>query len=285
MEDWVNAAVMTPGKARRMRRVIDPSGHAVILPLDIVVPVGPFAGAQDTGALIDMAGTVGVDAVILRWGEAKRFVDRLCGSVGLIARVSGATGLHDHDRPPVLLNTVLASVSIGADAVCIDVELGGDRENESLAALARLCEDAEALGVVVLAEVHVAPAPAPGGTSEVEALAWATRAAREAGADLAKVSYLGSTEAMARVCELAGIPIVVAGGAPREPREALQAADEALRGGAAGTAFGRNVIGHPSPPDMQRAVIDLVRGRDTLGDILARLEAATPAMRDGEALR
>ncbi len=268
-----------------MQRVVDPSGHAVILPLDIVMPVGPFAGAQDTGALVDMAGAAGVDAVILRWGEAKRFADRLSGSVGLIVRVSGATGLHDIDRPPVVLNTVLASVSIGADAVCVDVELGGDRENESLAALARLCEDAEALGIVVLAEVHVPPAPSSGGTTEVEALAWATRAAREAGADLAKVSYRGSAEAMARICELAGIPIVIAGGAPGDPREVLKAVDDALRGGVAGTAFGRNVIGHPSPLEMQRAVIDLVRGHDTLGDILTRLGAATPAMQADEALR
>lgn len=277
--------VTNPGKTRRMQRVIDSSGHTVILPLDIVVPVGPFDGAQDTGALVDMAGAVGVDAVILRWGEAKRFVDRLSGEVGLIVRVSGSTGLHDADRQPVVLNTVLASLSIGADAVCVDVELGGDGENESLAALARICEEAETLGVVVLAEVHVPPAPAPSGTSRAEALAWGTRTAREAGADLVKVSYPGSAEAVATICELAGIPIVIAGGAPRDPREALQAADDALRGGAAGTAFGRNVIGHPSPAEMQRALIDLVRGRDTLGDILARLGTAAPALQDGEALR
>jgi DhnA family fructose-bisphosphate aldolase class Ia len=268
-----------------MQCVMDPSGHTVILPLDIVVPVGPFDGAQDTGALIDMASAVGVDAVILRWGEAKRFVDRLSGTVGLIVRVSGSTSLHNIDRPPVVLNTVLASVSIGADAVCVDVELGGERENESLAALARVCEDAEALGVVVLAELHVPPAPASGGTSRADALAWGARTAREVGADLVKVSDLGSAEAVTTICELAGIPIVIAGGAPRDPREALQAVHDSLRAGAAGTAFGRNVMGHPSPIDMQRAVIDLVRGRDTLGDILARLGTAAPALQDGEALR
>ncbi len=263
--------------------MIDPSGRTVVLPLDIVVPVGRFDGAQDTGALVDMAGAVGVDAVILRWGEAKRFADRLAGSVGLIVRVSGATGLHDADRPPTLLHTVQASVSIGADAVCIDVELGGDREAESLAALARVCEEAEALGIVVLAEVHVPP-PVAGEISRTEALAWGARTAREAGADLVKVSYPGSAPAVAAICELAGIPVVIAGGAPRDARELLQVADEALRAGAAGTAFGRNVMGHPSPADMQRAVIDLVRGRDTLGDILARLGTATP-VQDGGALR
>ncbi len=278
-------AMTNPGKTRRMQRLLDPSGHTVILPLDIVVPVGPFDGAQDTGALIDMAGKVGVDAVILRWGEAKRFADRLSRPVGLIVRVSGSTGLNSGDRPPVVLHTVQASASIGADAVCIDVVLGGDREADSLAALARVCEDADSLGLVVIAEVHVPPTTTSGATGLESALAWGSRTVREVGADLVKVSYPGSAEAVATICELAGIPIVIAGGSPRDPREVLQAADEALRGGAAGTAFGRNVIGHCSPIDMQRAVIDLVRGRDTLGDILSRLGTATPAIQDDGPLR
>ena len=75
------------------------------------------------------------------------------------------------------------------------------------------------------------------------------------------------------LCELAEIPVVIAGGAQRDPHEALQAVDAALRGGAAGTAYGRNVIGHEAPAEMQRAVVDLVHGRDTLGDIYARLQS------------
>ena len=263
---------MSAGKSRRLRRLIDSSGRIVILPLDIVVPVGPFRGANDTGALIDMAGEAAVSAVILRWGEAKRYAGRLDPAVGLIVRLSGATGLTDFDPPQAAVNSVLASVKIGADAVCVDLELGVQRETESTRAFARICEEAEALGVVVLAEVHV---PRPGPDAEIghaDALAWGARTARELGADLVKVAYPGSADAVATICDLAEIPVVVAGGALRDPHEALQAADAALRGGAAGTAYGRNVIGHDAPGEMQRAVIDLVRGRETLGDIYARLQ-------------
>ncbi len=262
---------LNAGKSRRLARLLDGSGRIVILPLDIVVPVGPFQGANDTGALIDMACDAGVSAVILRWGEAKRYAGRIDPAVGLIVRLSGATGLND-DPPQVAVNTVLASVKIGADAVCVDLELGVDRESESTRAFARICEEAEALGMVVLAEVHV---PRPGPEAEIthaDALAWGARTARELGADLVKVTYPGSADAVTRICELAGIPVVIAGGEVRDPQEALGAADAALRGGAAGTAYARNVIGHDTPADMQRAVIDLVRGRETLGDIYARLE-------------
>jgi DhnA family fructose-bisphosphate aldolase class Ia len=263
---------MNAGKSRRMARLIGSSGRTVILPLDIVVPVGPFPGAHNTGALIDMACEAEVDAVILRWGEAKRFAGRVDPAVGLIVRLSGATGLSDGDPPQAVVNTVLASVKIGADAVCVDLELGVDREAESTRAFASVCEEADALGVVVLAEVHV---PRTGAESEIthaEAVAWGARTARELGADLVKVAYPGSSEAVATVCELAEIPIVIAGGSLRDPHEALQAVDAALRGGAAGTAYARNVIGHDAPADMQRALVDLVRGRETLGDIYARLQ-------------
>jgi DhnA family fructose-bisphosphate aldolase class Ia len=253
--------------------LFDRSGRTVILPLDIIVPVGPFEGAGDTSALLDMASTAGVNALILRWGEAKRHADRIDPSVGLIVRVSGSTGLHEGNRRQALLTSVEACATIGGDAVCIDVELGGDDEIDSLQSLARVCEEAERLGLVVLAEVAVAETPSSDGNAPVaRAVAWAVRTAQEAGADFVKVAYPGSASAVAVVCELADIPVVVAGGAPRRPADALRIADDALRGGAAGTAFGRNVIGHESPLDMQEALVDLVRGQATLAEVCGRLE-------------
>lgn len=277
---------MNVGKSRRLRRIIDQSGRTVILPLDIVMPVGPFPGAEDTRALIDMAGEVGVSAVILRWGEAKRYAGRLDPAVGLIVRLTGATGLPDSPGRLTAVNTVEASLTIGADAVCIDLELGDDRESESMAAFGRVCEEAEALGVAVLAEVHVPALDPDAGISRSDALAWGARTARELGGDLVKLSHPGSDDGMARICGLAEIPIVIAGGGLRDPHEALRTADEALRGGASGTAFGRNVMGHRAPAEMQRAVIDLVRGRETLGDIYAALQtgaASRNAMEEAEA--
>lgn len=259
---------LNAGKTRRMNRLFDRSGRTVILPLDIVVPVGPFEGAEDTGALVDMGCSVGVDAVLMRWGEAKRYADRIARGVGLIVRLSGSTGLDDGSRWPALLHSVEGSLALGGDAVCIDVEVGGAHEEESLRSLAQVCEEAERLGTVVLAEVHMGAA---GTGSLTEGLAWGARTAQETGADLVKVAFPGSAEAVARICELAQIPVVTAGGDPRQPLEVLRAVDEAMRGGAAGTAVGRNVIGHSSPAMMQQAVVDLVRGNASLGDVRERM--------------
>ena len=108
---------LNAGKTRRMKRLFDETGRTVILPLDIVVPVGRFEGAQDAGALLDMASAMGVKAVLLRWGEAKRYADRIDPGVGLVVRISGSTGVNNDDRWPVQLNSVQASAAIGGDAV------------------------------------------------------------------------------------------------------------------------------------------------------------------------
>jgi DhnA family fructose-bisphosphate aldolase class Ia len=267
---------MNAGKTRRMGRLVNHAGRTVILPLDIVVPVGRFDGGENTGALVDMGCASGVDAVLLRWGEAKRYADRITPQTGLIVRVSGSTGLNDGSRWPALLNSVEASLAIGGDAVGIDVEIGGDHEVGSLRALAGVCEEAERLGVVVLAEIHVAAASPEQRTDPIESLAWGARTVQELGADLVKLQSPGPAEAMAQICELTQIPVVMAGGDQRDPPELLRAVDEALRGGAAGTAIGRNVIGHRSPAAMQQAIVDLVRADRSLDQTLTRLLSSVP---------
>jgi DhnA family fructose-bisphosphate aldolase class Ia len=269
---------MNAGKTRRMGRLFDAAGHTVILPLDIVVPVGRFEGAENTGTLLDIGCAAGVDAVLLRWGEAKRYIDRITPDVGLIVRVSGSTGLNDGSRWPVLLHSVEASLALGGDAVCIDVEVGGVHEEESLRSLAKVCEQAEQLGIVVLAEVHMgAAAGTETATRRTDGLAWGARTVQEMGADLVKVAFPGSVEAVAEICALAQIPVVMAGGDQREPDDVLRAVDEAMRGGAAGTAVGRNVIGHRSPSAMQQAIVDVVRAHRSLDDARKRLLSSVPA--------
>jgi DhnA family fructose-bisphosphate aldolase class Ia len=263
---------LSPGKARRLRRLFDETGHTVMLPLDIIMPCGIFRGAEDTGKLVDMGCAAGVDAVILRWGEAKRFADRIDPDVALVVRLSGSTGLRDDSRSPVVLNGVEASVMIGGDAVCVDVTMGDDREQESLRMLAHVCEEAERLGMAVVAEVNIPGLGGPDSDSgPAVALAWAARTVQELGADLVKVQHPGSAAGVRQICELVDIPVVTAGGEPRDPATVLRAIDEAIKGGAAGTAVSRNVIGHQSPPEMQGAVIDLVRGRAVLDEVLHRL--------------
>src|SRR5207253_5204890 len=85
------ATAASAGKLRRLARIFDrEDGRTVILPLDGVLVVGCFAGAEDLEPLVAGASAAGVDAVMLRYGEARRLADSLDPATGLIVRLSGA---------------------------------------------------------------------------------------------------------------------------------------------------------------------------------------------------
>jgi fructose-bisphosphate aldolase, class I len=259
------------GKARRLARIVRrTTGRAVILPLDLIVPLGPVPGAENTAALIKMGEAAGIDAVLLRWGEAKRVAPLLSPDTGLLVRLTAGSAAGGTVPFEALVHSVDASISIGADGVCVDFKLGSDREDRMLAAVGEVCERAERAGLVVL--VESVPIDATGQVfTDPEHIGWAARTAQELGADMVKVPNPGSTEAMRAIVRQCQIPIIVAGGTHAEPAALLATIDEALAGGAAGTAIGRNVICHDRPVVMQRAIVDLVHSGASLDAVLRDL--------------
>lgn len=248
----------SPGRDRRLRRLQRrPTGRIVILPLDLVVPLGPVDGAEDQRHLVEMAGEVGVDAVLLRWGEARRLAAELAPEIGLIVRLTGSTFTDPAGAYDELLNTVEASLAIGADAVCVDLKLGGPRELEMMRNVSRTCEGCAHLGVVCLVEAWALDGVSAG-LGRAHPTAWAARVAQELGADIVKVANPGSVDGMSEVTAQCQVPVVVAGGSQTTVAGLFHSIESALKGGAAGTAIGRNVTSNPDPYAMQRAILEMV---------------------------
>ncbi len=207
--------------------------------------------------MVQMAGASGVDAVLLRWGEARRLAPELQPEIGLIVRLTGATFTDHRGEYDALLHSVEASAAIGADAVCVDLKLGGERELEMMTNVSRVCEACERMGMVCLVEAWPLGATAAELT-ERQRIPWAARVAQELGADLVKVPNPGSAEAMADVIEQCQVPVVVAGGSRMPLLDVFRSIEAALQGGAAGTAIGRNVTSSADPLATQRAILAMV---------------------------
>lgn len=245
------------GRARRMARIRrQSSGRMAILPLDLTMPLGPIPGGEDLRPLIQMAGALGVDGVILRWGEARRLAGELSPEVGLIVRLSGSTAAASPGFDG-LLHSVEASLAIGGDAVCVDFQLGHAREYEMMRNVAAVCESCERLGAVCL--VEAVPVDEPGG-SQVDRIAWAARVAQELGADIVKVPYPGSGDAVSEVIRQCQVSVIMAGGPKITTEDLLNRIECALEAGASGTAISRNVICSPDPYAVQGAILEMVHG-------------------------
>ncbi|WP_328996088.1 hypothetical protein OG394_15690 [Kribbella sp. NBC_01245] len=81
------------------------------------------------------------------------------------------------------------------------------------------------------------------------------RQAAELGADLIKADPTDDVNQYYQVVEAAGVPVLVRGGGRVADAELLQRTADLLEQGAAGIVYGRNIIQHPNPAGMTRALM------------------------------
>jgi DhnA family fructose-bisphosphate aldolase class Ia len=91
------------------------------------------------------------------------------------------------------------------------------------------------------------------------AITYLVRQAVELGADIIKADPTDDVSIYHKVVEAAsGIPVLVRGGGRVSDREILERTQGLLQQGAAGIVYGRNVIQHPNPTGITRALMAMV---------------------------
>jgi fructose-bisphosphate aldolase, class I len=102
------------------------------------------------------------------------------------------------------------------------------------------------------------------------------RQAVELGADIIKADPTDDVTEYHKVIEIAGrIPVLVRGGGKAADEEILQRTEALIQQGAAGIVYGRNVIQHPNPPGMTRALLAIVHDGTTAEQAAAFLNPHT----------
>jgi 2-amino-4,5-dihydroxy-6-oxo-7-(phosphonooxy)heptanoate synthase len=145
--------------------------------------------------------------------------------------------------------------------VSVHVNLGSREEQRQIKDLAAVAGACDRWNVPLLAMMY----PRGPGTPDPydpELIAHAVAVGAELGADLVKTVYPGSPEALAWVTGSAAVPVLVAGGPVcGDNDELLTQVRDALDGGAAGVAIGRNIFQAKDIAATARGIADLVHGR------------------------
>lgn len=230
---------MSSGVTVRMNRIFGPDGRSVVVAMDHGLPgMHPLGHLRDPGALIDAIVEGGATAILTTPGIAKAFASHL-GRVGLILRIDGgASSIGDVPRTSSLIASVEDAARLGADAVAVMGFCGTPDEGASLATLGKVATECRAHGVALMAEMLPLGF---GADPSVEQIAIAARIGAETGADIVKTKYLGPSEAYLQVTQGCFAPVLVLGGSARELQDVVREVDDAMAGGAAGVAIGRNV--------------------------------------------
>ncbi|MEV0776486.1 2-amino-3,7-dideoxy-D-threo-hept-6-ulosonate synthase [Streptomyces sp. NPDC050433] len=242
----------------RLRRLFrHGDGRLLVVPLDHSVTDGPLPRGDLNSLLGDLVGT-GVDAVVLHKGSLRHVEPSRFGDMSLIVHLNASTRHAPDPDAKYLVTHVEEALRLGADAVSVHVNLGSRQEARQVADLAAVAGECDRWNVPLLAMVY-ARGPRIEDSRAPELVAHAASLAADLGADIVKTDYAGTPERMAEVVRVCPIPVIVAGG-PRaaETDTVLSQVSDALKGGAAGVAMGRNVFQAERPGWMAATLAGLV---------------------------
>lgn len=237
---------MNVGKKSRLARLFHPlSGRSVIVPMDHGATLGPIAGLEKPAqSVAKLCGDLSmVQGLVLHRGVMEQVSGEL-SPYDLPARIlhlSASTSVSPRASDKMLVASVEDALRMGADAVSVHVNLGVEEEPNMLRDLGLVASRCQQWGMPLLTMMYVRR---NGQVSNVSTdLAHGVRLAAEMGADLVKVGYPGSADAMAEVVDGSFIPVLIAGGEKCDTRQqALYMVSQAVSGGATGVCMGRNVF-------------------------------------------
>ena len=247
------------GKKLRLRRIIDArAGKTVIIPMDHGVSLGPVKGISTINNSIRKVAEGGGTCVVVHKGVAHQLTQDIMGDLGLIVHLSASTSLWNEPNRKTLVGDVLDAVRIGADAVSVHVNLGGQYENEMMEQMGAISSQCMEFGMPLLAMMY------PRGENikdqfDIDAIKKCARVGAELGADIVKTNYTGDIESFSEVVKGCGVPVVIAGGAKMDSEQALlDIVRDAMKAGAAGVSIGRNVFQHEDIAGITKKIADIV---------------------------
>jgi fructose-bisphosphate aldolase, class I len=246
--------------------------------IDVAVDHGFFgeprflAGIEDMAKVVATLVAAGPDAIQLSLGQAP-LLQQVPGrdKPALVLRVDVAN-VYGEQPPRAAFSHVIDdanghAVRLDAACVCVnlfDIPSADALRRECIENITALRTAADRAGMPLMVEPLVMSAGqggygVDGDTGRIVAL---VRQAAELGADVIKADPTDDLTAYHEVVTAAGVPVLVRGGGRVSDEEILERTRIVLEQGARGIVYGRNVIQHPDPAAMVRALRRAVHGEE-----------------------
>ncbi|MDZ8274838.1 3-hydroxy-5-phosphonooxypentane-2,4-dione thiolase [Microbacterium aquimaris] len=235
------------GMQNRLARILNPdTGRTVMLAFDHGYFQGPTSGLERIDVNIAPLAEE-ADALMCTRGSLRTSISPATQS-GLVLRASGGPSVLKELSDEYTAMAMHDAVRINADAVAVQVFVGGENESRSIRNMTTLVDAGYDAGIPVLGVTAVGKEL----TRDARYLGLATRIIAELGAQLVKTYYC--EDGFEDVVAGCPVPVIMAGGKKLPELDALTMASNAVRAGAAGVDMGRNIFQSAAPAAMMRAV-------------------------------
>jgi len=273
----------------RLNRLLGADGNC----FDVAIDHGFFnewaflSGIENMGQAVKTIVAAAPDAVQLSPGQA-RLLQAIPGKhkPSLVLRTDVAN-VYGRALPRYLFSQLIDDAveqALALDAACIVVNLlllpeQPELHQQCIANICRLKPICERYGVPLMVEPLVMQANGHAGgymvDGTLEKIVSLVRQAVELGADVVKADPTDNISEYHKVIEVAaGVPVLVRGGGRVSDEEILARTAGLMQQGASGIVYGRNVIQHPHPDRMTRALMAIVHQQADIPQAMALLHGA-----------
>ncbi len=260
------------GKQARLHRLFGATGKC----LDVAVDHGFFdepsflAGIEDLGTAVGTLVAAGPDAIQLTPGQAHLLQIRPGKHKPALVLRTDAANVYGKELPKDLWSRMIGDpvgTAIRTDAACVVVNLLQLPNQPSLhgECVRNICDlkpECERWGIPLMVEPLVMQSNAKAGgymvDGDFEKIRALVRQAAELGADVIKADPCDDVSRYHEIVKAAGRPVLVRGGGKVPEQELFARTLEVIRQGAAGIVYGRNIIQHPNPKGMTKALMAVV---------------------------
>ncbi|MGM0397910.1 MAG: class I fructose-bisphosphate aldolase [Halobacteriota archaeon] len=252
-------------------------GKILILAYDHGLEHGPsdfesVPETMDPETVWDIATHDAVTSFAVQKGIAEAYYPSYEDDVSLLAKVNGTSNLWMGEYDSAVNWTVDNAADLGADAVGFTLYGGSNNEVEMAEEFREAQESARDHDLPVVMWSYPRGQGVKNDTKD-GVIAYASRLALELGADVAKIKYPGSPEAMEWAVDAAGpVKVVMSGGSKTDDRSFLESVDAVLQAGGSGLAVGRNVWQRENSMAMLDALEALIFEEQSVDEALNHLE-------------
>ncbi|KAF0242088.1 MAG: DhnA-type fructose-1 6-bisphosphate aldolase-like [Planctomycetota bacterium] len=231
-------------------------GRAVMLAVDHGYFQGPTTGLVRPGETIAPLAPL-ADTLMVTRGVLRTCVDAGL-DIPVVLRVSGGTSILKEDLSDEEITvSIRDAVRLNVAGVAMSVFVGSPHERQTIKGLSDLVDEANEVGIPVLAVTAVGKEM----VRDARYLGLACRIAAEMGASIVKTYHCDGFESVVAGCP---VPVVIAGGKKLVEKDALELTFRAMRDGAKGVDMGRNIFQSDCPVGMIKAVRAVVHDGATV---------------------
>jgi class I fructose-bisphosphate aldolase len=234
----------------------------------------PVPGTMDPERVFEVATHDAVTAVAVQKGIAEAYYPSYKDDVNLLLKTNGTSNLWMGEHDSAVNCSPEYAAELGADAVGFTLYGGSNHEVEMAEEFRDIQERARKEDMAVVMWSYPRGQGLKNDTKP-DVISYATRLGLELGADITKVKYPGSPEAMEHACAMAGkSKVVMSGGSKASDEEFLQTVENAISAGASGLAVGRNVFQRENPTQLLDALEQVIFEDASAEEALSATEAA-----------